>query len=262
MTSRENRAANTHKNKRFLDIMFPNLFSHDATPQHADAQEHLAIYNIEGREPFMLQGDVAGIYGVEVKKLNQARKRNPAKFQEGVHCFQLSEKEAEQLVTKCDRFKNLKHSSALPYGYTRRGAYMFATILQTPEATEQAIRIVEGFMSFEHALERQNGPAAPPLPAPTPKVELDAMEYQQWQADYWRTKYELERLQREKAEAEKKRRRKANPAPPYGIVEEAEIIACYRAGWSYSKIGTRMNPRRSGAAIRRKIYRLRLNGKI
>jgi DNA-binding NarL/FixJ family response regulator len=33
------------------------------------------------------------------------------------------------------------------------------------------------------------------------------MEYQQWQADYWRTKYELERLNREKAETEKKRRR-------------------------------------------------------
>jgi DNA-binding NarL/FixJ family response regulator len=44
-------------------------------------------------------------------------------------------------------------------------------------------------------------------PAVAPKVELDAMEYQQQQADYWRTKYELERLQREKAEAEKKRRR-------------------------------------------------------
>jgi hypothetical protein len=48
---------------------------------------------------------------------------------------------------------------------------------------------------------------ASPLPAPAPKIELDAMEYQQWQADYWRTKYELERLNREKAETEKKRRR-------------------------------------------------------
>jgi hypothetical protein len=208
---------NTHKNKGFL----ATLFSHDAdaTPQHTHAPAQLQIFDLEGREPFMLQGDVAQIYGVEPKDLNRARKRNPRKFREDVDYFQLTEDEADELVTNCHRFKNLKHSSALPYGYTRRGAYMFATILQTPEATEQAFRIVEGFMEFERNQRRE--------PAPALTAEINVLDYQREQIELWRTKYELEQTRREcdtlkRGPVQQKRGSRYTPA-------ECERIAQLRA---------------------------------
>lgn len=123
--------------------------------QNGTSPGGMPIHGLPGRPPFMVQGDVARIYGVAPKKLNEARKRNPTKFQAGVDFFPLEKGE----VAKCDLAYNGGH---LPYAYTRRGAYMFATILQTPEATEQAIRIVEGFMAFEHALEQKAAPAIDP----------------------------------------------------------------------------------------------------
>ncbi|WP_052465017.1 ORF6N domain-containing protein [Geoalkalibacter subterraneus] len=137
----------------YLDDVFDSLFQ-PAVRSAVLADAGAKIYQLADREPFMVQSDLAKIYGVTTRELNQARNRNPAKFQEGTAYFQLERRE----VTKCDIAYNGGH---LPYAYTRRGAYMFATILQTPEATEQAIRIVEGFMAFEHALEKQDRPAAP-----------------------------------------------------------------------------------------------------
>lgn len=54
--------------------------------------------------------DIASLYGVETKVLNQAVKRNINRFPER-YMFQLSKEEKDELVTKCDRFVKLKHSS-------------------------------------------------------------------------------------------------------------------------------------------------------
>jgi hypothetical protein len=109
--------------------------------------QQFPIFQLPGRPPFMLARDVAAAYGVEGKQLNQARERNPKKFLEGSDYFQLVETE----VTKCDLDWRGGH---LPFGYSKRGAYMFATILSTDAAVEMAIRIVEGFLAFEHAGEK------------------------------------------------------------------------------------------------------------
>jgi len=62
----------------------------------------------------MLDRDLASLYGVETKVLNQAVKRNIARFPEPFR-FQLTQLENDQLVTDCDRFASLKHSTSLPY---------------------------------------------------------------------------------------------------------------------------------------------------
>jgi hypothetical protein len=62
----------------------------------------------------MLDRDLAELYGVETKVLNQSVKRNIARFPEQFR-FQLTRSEADQLVTNCDRFRNLKHSSVFPH---------------------------------------------------------------------------------------------------------------------------------------------------
>ncbi|MDY0212572.1 MAG: ORF6N domain-containing protein [Desulfuromonadaceae bacterium] len=231
---------NTPKNKGFLDTMFPTLFSHDATPQTSGAQPQLQIHTLAGREPFMLQSDVARIYGVETKMLNRARKRNPQKFRENVDYFQLDESE----VPKCHLDYNGGH---LPHGYTQRGAYMFATILQTPEATEQAFRIVEGFMAFER---NQRNPA-PQIPIAAPTIEIGA-------ADYWQMKAEIAELKLEKSEAYKKR----SSNIPYTLADEADIATYHRDGWSHAEIGAQLQPQRSRAAISRKVSRLKAQGKM
>lgn len=67
-----------------------------------------------------MDADLAEFYHVATKVLNQAVKRNIEQFPERYR-FQLTEEEKEQLVTNCDRFRNLKHSTALPYAFTEGG---------------------------------------------------------------------------------------------------------------------------------------------
>ena len=59
------------------------------------------IFNVRGQQ-VMLDRDLAQLYGVETKVLNQAVKRNLERFPERFR-FQLTEKEADKLVTNCDR---------------------------------------------------------------------------------------------------------------------------------------------------------------
>lgn len=209
---------------------FDELWAQISTPPAcrvgvmADGGAHL--YRLDGHPPFMMQFDVAKIYGVEPKKLNEARKRNPAKFKEGTDYFQLDRRE----VAKCDLAYSGGH---LPYAYTKRGAYMFATILQTPEATEQAIRIVEGFMNFDRLLEEQ----AKPVPAPqpiiqAPKVEIDA-------ADFWKMKAELAELKLEKAETTKRQRKNFTEA------EQTIILAMNARGKTPAQIAKEIGRNRN-----------------
>lgn len=92
----------------------------------------------------ILDRDVAELYGVETKAINQAVKRNSDKFPID-YLFELSDKEKNELVTNCDRFKPLKHSSINPKAFTEKGLYMLATILKSPIATETTFAIIETF---------------------------------------------------------------------------------------------------------------------
>ncbi|MDQ1340998.1 MAG: hypothetical protein QG567_2156, partial [Campylobacterota bacterium] len=67
------------------------------------------IFTIRGMQ-VMLDRDLAELYGVETKVLNQAVKRNIERFPSEFR-FQLNQVEMMELVTICDRFQSLKHSS-------------------------------------------------------------------------------------------------------------------------------------------------------
>lgn len=92
----------------------------------------------------LLDSDVAGLYGVGTKRINEAVKNNPERFPDGYIC-QLSAPEKKELVENFDRFRNLKHSSARPKAFTERGLYMLATILKSEKAVETTLAIVETF---------------------------------------------------------------------------------------------------------------------
>ncbi|WP_349019040.1 ORF6N domain-containing protein [Pedobacter ginsengisoli] len=68
----------------------------------------------------MIDRDLAELYEVETKRINEQVKRNIQRFPER-YCFQLSLEEKTELVAKCDRFASLKHSSSLPYAFTESG---------------------------------------------------------------------------------------------------------------------------------------------
>ena len=99
----------------------------------------------------MVDRDLAFLYGVDTKVLNQAVKRNISRFPERYR-FQLSDVEKDELVTNCDRFKTLKHSSTTPYVFTEQGISMLSTVLRSQTAIDVSIRIMDAFVAMRHFL--------------------------------------------------------------------------------------------------------------
>ncbi len=95
--------------------------------------------------------DLALLYGVDTKVLNQSVKRNIDRFPTSFR-FQLTTEEKDELVTNCDRLKSLKHSSALPYVFTEQGVAMLASILHSETAVQVSIKIMEAFVAMRHYL--------------------------------------------------------------------------------------------------------------
>ena len=57
-----------------------------------------------------------------------------------------------ELVTNCDRFKNLKHSTVCPFAFTEQGVAMLASVLRSETAIRVSIRIMDAFLFFRHFL--------------------------------------------------------------------------------------------------------------
>ncbi len=87
------------------------------------------IFTIRGNQ-VMIDRDLAELYEVETKRINEQVKRNIQRFPASF-CFQLNENEQIELVANCDRFKNLKHSSSLPYVFTEQGVAMLSAVLRS-----------------------------------------------------------------------------------------------------------------------------------
>jgi hypothetical protein len=95
----------------------------------------------------MISNDLAELYGVTTKRLNEQVKRNIKRFP-GRFMFQLTEKEKEKVVAICDHLQNLKYSPYLPYAFTEHGSVMLANVLNSERAIEASIRIVEIYIKM------------------------------------------------------------------------------------------------------------------
>ena len=80
------------------------------------------IYFIRNKK-VMLDRDLAELYGVKTKRLNEQVRRNRKRFP-GDFMFQLTNEEKEELIANCDRFNVLKYSTVNPYAFTERGVAM------------------------------------------------------------------------------------------------------------------------------------------
>ena len=92
----------------------------------------------------ILDSDVAELYGVQTKEINQAVRNNPRKFPIG-YIFELCDEEKTEVVKNFDHLRKLKFSPQSPKAFTERGLYMLATILKSPKAEETTIAIVEAY---------------------------------------------------------------------------------------------------------------------
>lgn len=101
------------------------------------------ILTIRGQQVIM-DADLAEFYQVKTIALNQAVKRNEARFPQRYR-FQLTEDEKQELITNCDRFKSLKHSSYSPYAFTEQGVTQLSAVLRSNIAVEMSIRINDAF---------------------------------------------------------------------------------------------------------------------
>lgn len=96
------------------------------------------------RQKVLLDRDVATLYGVETKRVNEALRNNLDKFPKD-YCFTLQVSEKQYLVENFDRFSVLKHSTVEPNAFTEKGLYMLATILKSSRATNATFAIIETF---------------------------------------------------------------------------------------------------------------------
>jgi phage regulator Rha-like protein len=96
----------------------------------------------------LLDSDVAELYGVEVRAINQAVSRNLRKFPEG-YLIELDSDEWKSLKSQIVTSKTRGGKTKLPTAFTERGLYMLATILKSDKAINTTIAIIDTFTQLK-----------------------------------------------------------------------------------------------------------------
>ena len=98
----------------------------------------------------MIDVDLAVLYGVETRRLNEQVKRNRERFPADF-LFQLTAAEKAEVVANCDHLQKLKFSKTLPYAFTEHGAIQAANVLASSQAVEMGIYVVRAFVHMREA---------------------------------------------------------------------------------------------------------------
>lgn len=97
----------------------------------------------------MLDVDLAALYGVQTKRLNEQVKRNRDRFPGD---FQLTADEKAEVVANCDHLAKLKFSKTLPFAFTEHGAIQAANVLASPQAIEMGVYVVRAFVKLREMI--------------------------------------------------------------------------------------------------------------
>jgi len=106
---------------------------------------------VVGGQKVMIDADLAALYGVPTKRLNEQVKRNLGRFPADF-VFQLTRAERDEVVANCDHLQRLKFSPTMPFAFTEHGALMAASVLNTPRAVEVSLYVVRAFVELREAL--------------------------------------------------------------------------------------------------------------
>ena len=99
----------------------------------------------------MLDADLAELYDVPTKRLNEQVKRNADRFPVDF-MFRLTADEKAEVVANCDHLANLKFSPSLPYVFTEHGALMLGNVLKSARAVEVSLLVVRTFVQIREML--------------------------------------------------------------------------------------------------------------
>jgi hypothetical protein len=108
------------------------------------------IFVIRGKK-VMLDRDLAQLYEVTTRRLNEQVKRNIKRFPADF-MLQLTKPEKDELVAICDRFNSMKYSTALPYVFTEQGIAMLSGVLSSDRAIMVNIQIMRAFTQLRRML--------------------------------------------------------------------------------------------------------------
>ncbi|HPH07016.1 MAG TPA: ORF6N domain-containing protein [Methylotenera sp.] len=117
----------------------------------SSVSEHQSLEAISSRvlsirgQKVLIDADLATLYGVETKRLNEQVKRNLERFPQDF-MFQLTANEKAEVVANCDHLSRLKFSKTLPFVFTEHGAIQAANVLSSKEAIEMGVYIVRAFV--------------------------------------------------------------------------------------------------------------------
>ena len=109
--------------------------------------------NIENRillirgQRVMIDADLAELYGVPTKRLNEQVKRNINRFPSDF-MFRLSPEKKSEVVANCGHLAGLKFSKTLPYAFTEHGAIMAANVLNSAQAVDISVFVVRAFVKL------------------------------------------------------------------------------------------------------------------
>lgn len=108
------------------------------------------IFTIRGKK-VMLSQDLADLYQVETKALNQQVKRNKGKFPES-YMFQLTREEYSRIRSQNVTLKRGQHAKYLPYAFTEHGILMLSSVLNSERADKVSMIIVETFIRLREII--------------------------------------------------------------------------------------------------------------
>ena len=113
------------------------------------------ILTVRG-EQVLIDQDIASIYGVSTKRLNEQAKRNIARFPSNFR-FELTPEERDEVVANCDHLQSLKFRPTLPFAFTEQGIGQLSSVVHSQKAIERSIVIMNAFVAMRRFIIQNAG---------------------------------------------------------------------------------------------------------
>ena len=104
----------------------------------------------------LIDQDIARLYGVTTKRLNEQAKRNSARFPANFR-FELTKEERDEVVANCDHLKSLKFRPTLPFAFTEQGIGQLSSVVHSQKAIERSIVIMNAFVAMRRFIVQNAG---------------------------------------------------------------------------------------------------------
>ena len=113
------------------------------------------IITVRG-EQVLIDQDIAQLYGVTTKRLNEQAKRNSTRFPSNFR-FELTKEERDEVVANCDHLRSLKFRPTLPFAFTEQGIGQLSSVVHSQKAIERSIVIMNAFVAMRRFIVQNAG---------------------------------------------------------------------------------------------------------